>query len=205
MFVFVQLYGENLEEPVKEDETTPAAVEPVEDVQIKEVENIPEVTNEASPSKANDDGEEDDDFDIILNNQEENEDDDLDIVLNDDSSAKPPNTVGKAGPAAAANNQFKWTRPGTNDAQLGAQIPGMGGTAQKPILSAAAAVHAHPNQRPIWMPYVPPPEYEDAALPSKAKPGQAIRLPGQTRVSPEEYKEFLSLGHGELFNIDWDR
>ena len=27
----------------------------------------------------------------------------------------------------------------------------------------------------------------------------------QTRVTPEEYKEFLSLGHGEIFNLDIDR
>lgn len=26
----------------------------------------------------------------------------------------------------------------------------------------------------------------------------------QTRVSPEEYKEFLSLGHGEIFSLDLD-
>lgn len=26
----------------------------------------------------------------------------------------------------------------------------------------------------------------------------------QTRVSPEEYKEFLSLGHGEIFGIELD-
>ena len=45
---------------------------------------------------------------------------------------------------------------------------------------------------------------EDAVFPSEWKPGLPIKLPGQTRVSPEEYKEFLSLGHGEIFSIDLD-
>ena len=31
-----------------------------------------------------------------------------------------------------------------------------------------------------------------------------LRLPGQTRVAPEEYKSFLDLGHGKLFNLDID-
>jgi len=32
-----------------------------------------------------------------------------------------------------------------------------------------------------------------------------VRLPGQTRVTPEEYKEFLCLGHGDVFHLDIDR
>lgn len=32
-----------------------------------------------------------------------------------------------------------------------------------------------------------------------------MRLPGQTRVTPEEYKEFLSLGHGDIFLLDIDK
>ena len=35
--------------------------------------------------------------------------------------------------------------------------------------------------------------------------GKAIKLPRQTRVTPEEYKEFLALGHGEIFDIDLDK
>lgn len=31
-----------------------------------------------------------------------------------------------------------------------------------------------------------------------------VKLPGQTRVSPEEYREFLNLGHGDIFNLDVD-
>ena len=34
---------------------------------------------------------------------------------------------------------------------------------------------------------------------------QFIKLPRQTRVTPEEYREFLSLGHGEIFTLDLDR
>ena len=42
-------------------------------------------------------------------------------------------------------------------------------------------------------------------LPSQTTgPEQRIRLPGQTRVTPDEYKEFLSLGHGDIFNLDLD-
>lgn len=42
------------------------------------------------------------------------------------------------------------------------------------------------------------------ALPSSAAPGQRVRLPGQSRVTPDEYREFLALGHGEIFNLDVD-
>ena len=45
----------------------------------------------------------------------------------------------------------------------------------------------------------------NAVLPSQAGEHQLIRLPGQTRVSPEEYKEFLGLGHGDVFDLDPDR
>ena len=45
----------------------------------------------------------------------------------------------------------------------------------------------------------------DAVLPSQAGQGQPIRLPGQTRVTPDEYREFLGLGHGEIFDLDIDR
>ncbi len=46
---------------------------------------------------------------------------------------------------------------------------------------------------------------EPAVLPSQAtRPGQPLRLPGQTRVTPEEYREFRELGHGEIFNLEVD-
>ena len=41
-------------------------------------------------------------------------------------------------------------------------------------------------------------------LPSEAGPGQRIRLPGQTKVTTDEYKEFLGLGHGDIFDLDPD-
>ena len=43
---------------------------------------------------------------------------------------------------------------------------------------------------------------EDAVFPSQQAPGLPVKLPGQTRVSPEEYREFLALGHGEIFALD---
>lgn len=46
---------------------------------------------------------------------------------------------------------------------------------------------------------------ETAAFPMAAKAGQPIKLPGQTRVTPEEYREFLSLGHGQIFDLEPDR
>jgi len=45
----------------------------------------------------------------------------------------------------------------------------------------------------------------EAAFPTQAAPGQWLKLPKQTRVTPEEYREFLSLGHGEIFTLDLDR
>lgn len=46
---------------------------------------------------------------------------------------------------------------------------------------------------------------QDAAWPSQAQAGQLIKLPRQTRVTAEEYREFLVLGHGEIFVLDLDR
>ena len=44
----------------------------------------------------------------------------------------------------------------------------------------------------------------EPVLPSEAGPGQRIRLPGQTKVTTDEYKEFLGLGHGDIFDLDPD-
>lgn len=52
--------------------------------------------------------------------------------------------------------------------------------------------------------FLPPPGME-VVFPSEYGPGKAIKLPRQTRVQPEEYKEFLALGHGDIFDIDLDR
>lgn len=45
----------------------------------------------------------------------------------------------------------------------------------------------------------------DAAFLSMAEPHQAIKLPRQHNVDKDEYREFLNLGHGEIFNLDLDR
>lgn len=45
----------------------------------------------------------------------------------------------------------------------------------------------------------------NAAFPSTAKPDQPIKLPRQHNVDKDEYREFLNLGHGEIFNLDLDR
>lgn len=45
----------------------------------------------------------------------------------------------------------------------------------------------------------------DAAFPTFAAPNQPIKLPRQHNVDKEEYREFLNLGHGEIFGLDLDR
>jgi hypothetical protein len=46
---------------------------------------------------------------------------------------------------------------------------------------------------------------QDAAFPSLARAGQPIKLPRQHNVDKDEYREFLNLGHGDIFNLDLDR
>lgn len=46
---------------------------------------------------------------------------------------------------------------------------------------------------------------ESMAFPESAGPRQAIKLPGQTRVTPEEYSEFTTLGQGGVYELDLDR
>jgi hypothetical protein len=41
--------------------------------------------------------------------------------------------------------------------------------------------------------------------PSQDTGTQPLKLPKQTRVGPEEYQEFLRLGHGEVFLLDLER
>lgn len=108
----------------------------------------------------------------------------------------------------------------SNDA--GSSIPGLGGATARVAIGgiprsaipglavsfAAAAQHqaAPRDPRKGDQQSVQPMSFrmEDAVFPSEWKPGLPLKLPGQTRVSPEEYKEFLSLGHGEIFSIDLD-
>lgn len=112
----------------------------------------------------------------------------------------PPPATQPIRPAAPANSQFRWSRDGQEVAapKPPSHEPGK-------VDGYTQMMHPNPTARPIWMPYVPPTEHKDAAFPSQAKPGQPIKLPGQTRVAPDEYKEFLSLGHGELFDVDLER
>ncbi len=43
------------------------------------------------------------------------------------------------------------------------------------------------------------------AFPESAQAGQPIKLPGQTRVTPDEYHEFITLGQGGVFELDLAR
>ncbi|EFN56712.1 hypothetical protein CHLNCDRAFT_144097 [Chlorella variabilis] len=80
-----------------------------------------------------------------------------------------------------------------------------GGAPSQP--AAAAAALAAPGMRPPFRPSQqqrPAMDVSQAVFPSEWQPGLPVKLPGQTRVSPEEYKEFLALGHGEIFSLDLD-
>ena len=46
---------------------------------------------------------------------------------------------------------------------------------------------------------------DTVAFPEAAKPGQLIKLPGQNRVTADEYQEFTTLGQGGIFDLDLDR
>ena len=75
---------------------------------------------------------------------------------------------------------------------------GAGATRQQDGAAVAAAIAApKPTSRLLLRP-------EDAVFPSQWHPGLPMKLPGQTRVSPEEYREFLNLGHGDIFDVDLD-
>ena len=54
-------------------------------------------------------------------------------------------------------------------------------------------------------PLMQQPQEVGGKFPKEAGPQDAIKLPGQTRVDPEEYREFLDLGHGGIFHLDIDR
>ena len=84
----------------------------------------------------------------------------------------------KTGPAAPANSQFRWTRGGAVETKPPPPPPG-----SEPGVPDGFThmMHPNPSSRPIWMPQVPKEEHKDAAFPSQAKPGQPIKLPGQTR------------------------
>lgn len=112
---------------------------------------------------------------------------------------------------------------GTGEEENGAAaIPGLGGAAPRVAIGgiprsaipglavsfAAAGQSGPPKSVPADFQTESLPVHEmrmeDAVFPSQWSPGLPIKLPGQTRVSPEEYKEFLSLGHGDIFGLDID-
>jgi Fip1 motif len=54
-------------------------------------------------------------------------------------------------------------------------------------------------------PIVPPRMDLPPEFPGVAAPDQLIKLPRQTKVQQSEYKEFLALGHGDIFDLDITR
>lgn len=71
----------------------------------------------------------------------------------------------------------------------------------------------HHLQHPLTGAFVVPAGMNKAELerqavwPSQAaeQPDKLIKLPGQTKVGEDEYKEFLNLGHGGIFDLDLTR
>ncbi|KAF6255412.1 hypothetical protein COO60DRAFT_1641514 [Scenedesmus sp. NREL 46B-D3] len=87
--------------------------------------------------------------------------------------------------------------------------------APPPAAAAAAAEPASLNYIPMGMAGYQVRLLQDELLllrcvtptrPSLARrPGQPIKLPRQHNVDKEEYREFLNLGHGEIFSLELDR
>ncbi|GLI66885.1 hypothetical protein VaNZ11_010868 [Volvox africanus] len=136
-----------------------------------------------------------------------------------------PALPGPNGPAEAAGSKPRppgAPQPGAAPGQPGATPPG-------PRPPSAAPPPAAPGSAPLpgprpqfgpgppggrpFLPRQPQPVYglnfryniDEAAWPTEARLDQAIKLPKQTRVTPEEYRAFLSLGHGEIYELDLDR
>lgn len=149
--------------------------------------------------------------------EEDSSDDDLMINLDENATDYEP---------SQSKFQKSFNPPGLGTGASGdaTAIPGLGGASARVAIGgiprsaipglavsfAAAAQHkATPHDPRKGGAAQSEPQFttmriEDAVFPSEWKPGLPIKLPGQTRVSPEEYKEFLSLGHGEIFSIDLD-
>lgn len=162
--------------------------------------------------------------DEMQEDEEEDSDseDDLMITLDENAAAYEP-------PQSRFQKTFHATTPSAGLGQdvggVEGGIPGLGGAAPRVAIggiprsaipglavsfAAAAQLQAAPRQQQAQklereqqqqaMAFNP----DDAVFPSEWKPGLPIKLPGQTKVSPEEYKEFLSLGHGDIFGLDLD-
>lgn len=168
------------------------------------------------PSKPASEKEESESSDEGETEEESESDDDLMINLDENATDYEP---------TQSKFQKSFQPPGLgsgNSTDLTA-IPGLGGAATRVAIGgiprsaipglavsfAATTQHKAAPHDPRTGPgsqaeQVTTMRIEDAVFPSEWKPGLPIKLPGQTRVSPEEYKEFLSLGHGEIFSIDLD-
>ena len=178
--------------------------------------------NAAGAGGAEDDS--DDDLDILLGGAAaaaaagDDSDDDLDIVLGGNAPAPP--AAPAAAPAAPEARAHRGGPSGRGPPPPG-PLPGAGPRGGRE--GETAGLRDDPRGPPggsggergrmdrgaafggraPWLP--PQAPAANTALPSQAKPGQLIRLPGQTRVAPEEYREFLALGHGGIFDVDLDR
>lgn len=206
-----QLYGEA---PPEEDEPKPAPVAPppplpppppaapATDAETGAGSPPPPAPDDDAGAPDNDD-DDDDDLQIVLDAPaggaypeagvagEDDDDDDFDVQLDEDAVASAVPTRGADGEPAPGTAPPPPSPPGgpnVSNAFPGPPPPptGVPGRA-KPALPKYAVNND-----------LPP------ALPSEAAPGQRVRLPGQSRVTPEEYREFLGLGHGEIFNLDID-
>lgn len=160
--------------------------------------------------------EDEEEFEIRLDAQQggEDEEDEDDFEIKLDSAEGAP---GLSKPTQAANRYKRpavqhniWTRPGADTpSEATAAAPQPPPPPQQPSESTqttppkSAPAVPPPRGRPPTFPTYDP--NDPGVLPSQAtKEGQRVRLPGQTRVTPEEYKEFLGLGHGDVFHLDID-
>ncbi|KAK9789200.1 hypothetical protein WJX73_005584 [Symbiochloris irregularis] len=171
---------------------------------------------EGNGAEANDDEDSDEELVVNLDTPAEEEDGELEIDL--DMSLQAPAEVQQPFPSAdvdappasvpgiAANSHSvpaQAPRPLGTASSMGAPDSAIRGAVRPPMGDAPAfrgstqqhqrpAHHRHPQLD------LPP------ALPQQAQPGQLIKLPGQSRVAPDEYREFLILGHGGVFDLDID-
>eukprot|EP00963_Diacronema_lutheri_P005889 scaffold467_cov366-Pavlova_lutheri.AAC.23 len=155
--------------------------------------------------------------------EKSDEEDDLDILM--DEPGQGPPVMGVPQPAAprppASGNP-----PTPAGGPSSMQAPSAGQTMQppahptnrgaKPVPLGAHIPAAQGSWRPPPMYQAPKPAHREDGLPlvfpsealkmeSRGDKAYHIKLPGQTRVAPDEYKEFLFLGHGAIFDIDIER
>lgn len=151
------------------------------------------------------------------------EEDDLDILMDEPGQGPPvmgvpqpaaskPPALGNAsastgGPSSmqapsagqTMHNPAHPTNRGAKPVPLGAHIPAAQGSWRPPPMYQAPK----PAHREDGLPLVFP--SEALKMEARGDKGYHIKLPGQTRVAPDEYKEFLFLGHGAIFDIDIEK